>query len=190
VFAAGPVKGLTVLVWGAAAGVGAVALQMARRGGAHVLAVVRRAEQLKTVRHWGAYDAWLADTPALVDLIRSAAPGGVHRIAEVDFAAHIDTDAAVIATGGVINAYYSSSDRPSIPYWRLGFADASLRLLGSDDFPPEVKAEAAAQLTAALVEGSLTSAIAARLALADIAQAHEQVEQGAGGHVLLNMTTH
>jgi NADPH2:quinone reductase len=187
VFAAGPVAGLNLLVWGAASGVGAVALQMAHRAGARVLAVVRRAEQLPAVRAMGAAEAWLADDPALVEQIRHAAPEGVHRVAEVDFAAHIDVNAAVMATGGVISAYASSSDRPDIPYWKLAFADVSLRLLGSDDFPPVVKAEAARDLTAALLEGRLRAAIAARLPLQDIALAHEQLERGAGGRVLLNL---
>ncbi len=187
VFAGGPVAGLDVLVWGAASGVGAVALQMAQRGGARVFAVVRRAEQLPAVRALGAAEAWLADDPALIEQIRRAAPAGVHRIAEVDLAAHIDVDAAVIATGGVISAYYSSADRPDMPYWKLAFADVSLRLLGSDDFAPAVKAEAASELTAALLEGRLRAAIVARLALDDIAWAHEQVERGAGGRVLLSV---
>lgn len=187
VFAAGPVAGLDVLVWGAAAGVGAVALQMAHRAGARVLAVVRRSEQLTAVRAMGAAEAWLADDPALVAQIRQVAPAGVHRVAEVDFAAHIDVNAQVVATGGVISAYYSSSDRPDIPYWKLAFADVSLRLLGSDDFAPAVKAEAARDLTAALLEGRLRASIAARLPLQDIARAHEQVEQGAGGRVVLDL---
>jgi NADPH:quinone reductase len=188
VFAGGPVAGLDVLVWGAASGVGAVALQMAHRGGARVFAVVRRAEHLPVVRDMGATEAWLADDPALVDLVRQVVPAGVHRIAEVDFAAHIDIDAAVIATGGAIAAYYSTADRPDIPYWKLAFADVTLHLLGSDDFTPAVKAEAARELTAALLEGRLRAAIAARLPLHDIALAHEQVEQGAGGRVLLSLT--
>lgn len=186
-FAAGPVAGLNLLVWGAASGVGAVALQMAHRAGARVLAVVRRAEQLQAVREMGASDAWLSDDPELARKIREAVPEGVHRVAEVDFATHIDVDADVMAVGGVISAYYSSSDRPDMPYWKLAFADVSLRLLGSDDFPPAVKAEAARDLTAALLEGRLRAAIAARLPLQDIALAHEQVERGAGGRVLLDL---
>ena len=75
-----------------------------------------------------------------------------------------------------------------MPYWKLAFADVSLRLLGSDDFPPAVKAEAASELTAALLEGRLRVAIAARLPLDDIALAHEQVEHGAGGRVLLQLS--
>jgi NADPH2:quinone reductase len=187
VFAAGPVAGLNMLVWGAASGVGAVALQMAHRAGARAFAVVRRAEQLSSVREMGAAEAWLAEDPALVEKMRQAAPEGMHRVADVDFAAHIDVNAGVIATGGVIAAYYASTDRPAIPYWELAFADVSLRLLGSDDFPPAVKAEAARELTAALLEGRLRATIAARLPLQHIARAHEQVERGAGGRVLLNL---
>lgn len=187
VFVRGPVADLDVLVWGAASGVGAVALQMAHRGGARVFAVVRRAEHLSAVRALGAAEAWLADDPALADRIREAAPSGVHRIAEVDFAAHVDVDAAVIATGGAIAAYASSADRPTLPYWTLAFADVSLHLLGSDDFPPAVKAEAAAELTAALLEGRLRSAVAERLPLDEIARAHERVEGAAGGRVLLSL---
>jgi NADPH:quinone reductase len=189
VFAAGPVAGLDVLVWGATSGVGAVALQMAHRGGARVFAVVRSAEHLPAVRAMGAAEAWLADDPSLVDQVRQAAPAGVHRIAEIDFAAHIDVDAAVIATGGAISAYATSADRPEIPYRKLAFADVSLHLLGSDDFPPAVKADAANELTAALLEGRLRAAVVARLALQDIAHAHEQVERGAGGRVLLSVAS-
>jgi NADPH2:quinone reductase len=45
VFADGPVNGLTVLVHGAAGGVGSIATQMARRDGAQVIAVVRDGQQ-------------------------------------------------------------------------------------------------------------------------------------------------
>ena len=58
----GPLRvmiGLNVLVWGAGSGVGAVALQMAHRAGARVLAVVRRDEQLPSVRAMGAAEACL-----------------------------------------------------------------------------------------------------------------------------------
>jgi NADPH2:quinone reductase len=50
------VEGLNVLVWGASSGVGAVALQMARRAGARVMAVVRRPEQQLALREQGVRD--------------------------------------------------------------------------------------------------------------------------------------
>jgi NADPH:quinone reductase len=189
VFADGPVKGLVVLVHGAVGGVGSIATQLARRDGATVLAVVRDERQLDKAARLGAQHAFLAAAPDLVERIRAAAPAGVDRIAEVDFASHIDLDAEVLATGGVVCSYATAEERPSIPYWALGFKDATMRLLGSDEFAPAVKADAARMLTDALVDGSLRSDIATRLPLDEIAHAHELVESGAGGRVVIEVRT-
>jgi hypothetical protein len=67
----------------------------------------------------------VTDEPDATAQIRAIAHQGTHRIAEVVFARHIDLDAGVIAIGGV---YCSAPDRPEIPYWKLGFADTTLRL--------------------------------------------------------------
>ena len=186
VFADGPVQGLRVLVHGATGGVGSIATQMALRDGATVIAGVRDGQQARA-RELGAEHVLVTDEPDAAAQIRAIAPDGVNRIAEVDLSSHIDLDAAVIATGGVICSYYSAADRPEIPYWTLGFADTTLRLLGSDDFAPDVKVEAAAQLTDALVDGSLRSRIIERVPLEQIARAHELVEQGAGGRVIVDI---
>jgi NADPH:quinone reductase len=186
VFADGSVNGLCVLVHGAAGGVGSIATQMARRDGAWVIAVVRP-RQIDRAREIGADHVFSAEDPDLAGAIRAVARDGVNRIAEVDLAAHADLDADVLAIGGVISSYYSSADRPDLPYWKLGFADTTLRLLGSDDFPAAVKAQAAGALTAALVEGALRSRIAARVPLEEIARAHELVEQGANGRVVVTI---
>jgi len=188
VFADGPVDGLVVLVYGATGGVGSIATQLARRAGAQVLAVVLKDNQLAKARQLGAHHAFLADDEKLADQVRAVAPDGVHRVAEVDFNAHIDLDADILAIGGVVCSYFSSADRPAIPYWALGFKDTTLRLLGSDDFPPAVKAEAARVLTEALLDKSLRSDIAARFPLEEIANAHELVEAGPPGRVLIEIT--
>lgn len=186
VFADGSVSGMNVLVYGAVGGVGSIATQMALRDGAQVIAVVRDGQQ-QAARDLGAHHVLTNEDPNLTAAIRQAAPDGVNRIAEVDFAGHVDIDADVLATGGVISSYYSSTDRPEIPYWKLGFANTTLRLLGSDDFSPEIKRDAATALTEALVEGTLRSKIVERVALADIARAHELVEQGARGRVVVTI---
>jgi NADPH2:quinone reductase len=187
VFADGSVRGLHVLVHGATGGVGSVATQMAARDGATVIAGVRDGQQARALE-LGAHHAVVTDEPDAAGQIRAIAPDGVNRIAEVEFASHIDLDAEVIAIGGVICSYYSAADRPEIPYWRLGFADTALRLLGSDDFPTAVKASAANELTRALLDGSLRSVIAERLPLDEIAHAHDLVEHGAGGRVIIEIT--
>jgi NADPH:quinone reductase len=184
-FADGSVRGLTALVYGAAGGVGSIATQMAVRAGAEVIGVVHRPDQQAMVRAFGAHEVFLADDADLAGKIRKLAPDGVHRIADVDFARHIDLNAAIIAIGATISSYYSSQDRPSLPYWPLGFADTTLRVLGSDDFAPEVKAHAASELTGALLDGTLRIPIAERLPLDDIAIAHEHVGVGTRGRVLL-----
>ena len=186
VFADGPVTGLLVLVHGAAGGVGSIATQMAVRDGATVIAVVRPAQKQRA-RELGAAHVFVSDQSELSAAIRAVAPDGVDRIAEVDLADHVDLDAEVIAIGGVISSYNSSADRPALPYWKLGFADTTLRLLGSDDFSPQVKAHAAEELTAALVDGSLRSVIAERVPLADIVRAHDLVERGVHGRVIVTI---
>ncbi|MFH5208800.1 NADPH:quinone reductase [Antrihabitans sp. NCIMB 15449] len=187
VFADGPIDGLTVLVYGAAGGVGSIATQMAVHGGAHVIGVVRNPDQLDTVRDYGVTAALLDADPDITDQIRAVAPDGVHRIAEVDLAAHIDLNADIIATGAVISSYYSSNDRPQIPYWKLGFADTTLRLLGSDDFSPAVRTDAANELTRALLDGGLHIRVADQLPLDKIADAHEHLEHGTPGRVILHL---
>lgn len=189
VFADGPVNGLTVLVHGAAGGVGSIATQMAVRDRATVIAVVRPAQRQRAAE-LGANHVFASDDPELLAAIRAVAPTGVSRIAEVDLADHVELDADVIAIGGVISSYSSSADRPTLPYWKLGFADTTLRLLGSDDFPADLKAHAARELTAALGDGSLRSVIAERVPLADIARAHELVEGGVDGRVIVTIGEH
>jgi NADPH2:quinone reductase len=174
VFAHGPVHGLHVLVHGATGGVGSIALQMALRDEATVIAGVRDGQQ-GHAQEMGAQHVVVTDAADAAAQIRAVALHGVDRISEVDLAGHIDLDAEVIAVGGVICSYYSASDRPEIPYWTLGFADTTLRFLGSDDFPPAVKADAAARLTDALLDGTLRSRIAERVPLQDIARAHDLV---------------
>ena len=186
IFGDGSVAGLDVLVHGAAGGVGSIAAQMARRDQGRVIVVVRPGQEARALE-LGADHVFLSDAPDLAHRIREVAPNGVHRIAEVDFAAHIDVDAEVLAVGSTISSYFSSTDRPELPYWKLGFADTTLRLLGSDDFTPAVKAEAAQALTSALVEGALRSTIAERVPLEEIARAHELVEQGAPGRVVITI---
>jgi NADPH2:quinone reductase len=188
VSADGPVDGLTVLIHGAVGGVGSIATQLARRDGANVLAVVLNGHQIDQALQLGAHYAFRNDDPDLAQRIADVAPQGVHRIAEVDFAGHVHLDAAVLAIGGVVCSYSTSDDHPAIPYWALGFKDTTLRLLGSDDFPATVKADAARTLTEALLDVSLRSRIAARYPLVQIADAHAAVEAGAGGRVVIEVT--
>jgi NADPH2:quinone reductase len=188
VFGDGPVAGRTVLVHGVLGAVGRSAAQLARWGGATVLGTVRRSADLARVPD-GIRCAVALDTPDPVAQLRRAAPDGVERVIEGALSAHVDLNAEVVAQGAVIAAYSSPDDRPALAFWPLLFANVTLRLLGSDDFPADAKRLAARDLTAAAAAGALHAPIGAIYPLADIAAAHEAVEKGrSGGRILIALS--
>jgi NADPH2:quinone reductase len=118
--------------------------------------------------------------------IRRLAPHGVDRIVEVALSANADLDAAVVRNGAVLAAYASRNDRPELPFWPMLFANVTIRLLGSDDFPPEAKNAAASDLTAAAEQSALAVTVAETFPLERVAAAHELIESGkALGRVLV-----
>jgi NADPH2:quinone reductase len=127
------------------------------------------------------------DQPSSADAIRAHAPDGVDRIVEVAFSDNANLDAAVAAKNAVIAAYATRQNRPEFPFWPMLFANVTIRLLGSDDFTPASKRQAATDLTTAACEGALSIAIGDALPLARIAEAHDRVDAGAGERVLLSI---
>jgi NADPH2:quinone reductase len=67
------------------------------------------------------------------------------------------------------------------------FANLTIRLLGSDDFPDAAKRQAAVDLTTAAREGALSIPSGDPLPLDDIAEAHDRVDAGTRERVLLNL---
>ena len=187
VHAAGPVNGLTVLVQGGAGTVGTCAVQLAHRAGAFVIATVRSPEDVAAARRAGA-DEVVSGNEDVAARVLALAPGGVDHIVEVAFGANVEADVEMLKTGGSIATYASGSFTPAIPFWPLIFKSVRLFFLGSDDFPAEVKAAAARDLSDALAAGWAGFDIAQRIALADIAKAHELVEHPAGrGRVIVTL---
>ena len=186
VFSDGAVAGKTILVHGVLGSVSSLAAQLARWAGATVIGTVVHTGDLEKV------DTAAVSHPVALDgadptaAIREHAPHGVDRIVDVAFSDNADLDAAVVANDAVIAAYASRVDRPEIPFWPLLFANVTLRLLGSDDFSPEAKQQAAADLTAAARVGALNIPVAPAHPLAEIAAAHDHVDKGPrNGRVLL-----
>lgn len=184
VFGDGSVDGATVLVHGVLGGVGRLAAQLAAWRGATVIGTVRRGVDL------GDVDDALVHRVALDEgdpaaAIRRLAPDGVHRIVEVALSDNVDLDAAVAAPGAVIAAYATRDPRPDFDFWPMLFANLTIRLLGSDDFPSEAKHEAAADLTLAARDGALHLPIDDPFPLDRIAAAHDRVDAGARRRVVL-----
>ena len=119
--------------------------------------------------------------------IRARAPEGVQRIIEVSLSDNADLDVEVVANEAVIAAYATRADRTQIPFWPLLFANVTLRLLGSDDFPAEAEQRAARDLTTAAAAHALTVNVGHRYSLEHVAQAHERVDAGSKGRVLVTI---
>jgi NADPH2:quinone reductase len=186
VFSDGPVAGKTILVQGVLGGVSSLAAQLARWAGASVIGTVVRERDLDQV------DPALGPAVALdqaqpADAIRAHAPEGVDRIIEVAFSENADLDAAVAANDCVVAAYATRRDPAEFPFWRMLFANVTIRLLGSDDFSPAANRDAAADLTAAARAGALPIRIGPPFPLSRIAEAHDRVDAGARERVLVSI---
>jgi NADPH2:quinone reductase len=182
----GPVAGQTILVHGVLGSVSSLAAQLAHWGGATVIGTVVHSRDLDSV------DTSVVSHPIALDngnasaAVREQAPDGVNRIVEVAFSDNADLDAAVVANDAVIAAYASRTDRPELPFWPMLFANTTLRLLGGDDFSAEAKQQAGIDLMEAARVGALSISIAPPHPLAEIAAAHDQVDNGPrNGRVLV-----
>jgi NADPH2:quinone reductase len=187
VFADGPVTGQTLLVQGVRGSVSSLAAQLARWAGATVIGTVRTdAESGLVDKSTADHVVSLESDPAAA--IKRLAPGGVDRIVEVALSANADLDVAVVRNGAVVAAYASPADRPELPFWPMLFANVTIRLLGSDDFPQDAKDAAARDLTSAAAAAALSVPVAETVPLARIAAAHELIESGrAAGRVLVTI---
>jgi len=188
VFGDGVVTGQTVLVHGVLGGVGALAAQLARWGGATVIGTVRRSGDISLASHLGLADVVALDQQDPAIALQRLAPEGVDRIVEVSFSDNVDLDATVAKVGTVIAAYATRAERPDFPFWPMLFDNVTIRLLGSDDFPPQARREAAADLTTAAREGALAVSVEP-LPLDRAADAHERVDRGTHKRVILAVAT-
>jgi NADPH:quinone reductase len=185
VFADGPVAGATVLVHGALGAVGSLAAQLAHHAGATVITTVRRTDDLSRLNGPAVSRPVALDQPDPARAIREHARDGVDRVVEVAFSDNVDLDAAVAGNGAVIAAYATRQDRPDMPFWPMLFANLTIRLFGSDDFPPAAKEQAAADLTDAARDGALSIPIGEPVPLDRIADAHDRVDAGSRERVLV-----
>jgi NADPH2:quinone reductase len=117
---------------------------------------VRKGDDLPLVDREAVDHLVSLDDPDPAGAIRDHAPDGVDRIIEVSFSDTADLDAAVVRNQAVIAAYATREDRPEFPFWPMLFANVTIRLLGSHDFPAAARRQAAVDLTAAADQGALS----------------------------------
>jgi NADPH2:quinone reductase len=179
-FGDGPIAGQTVLVTGGAGAVGHYAVQLAKAGGARVIATVSSQLKDREARLAGADLVINYKSEDVVVRIMTFTEGrGVDRVVDVDFGGNIATTLKVMAVNSTIAVYATNGNRtPVVPMRELMEKCIALRTLVLFALPPPLLAEAQRDITKWLAAGPRIHNIAAQYALAETAEAHLAVEKG------------
>ena len=182
-FADGPLTGKTVLVAGGAGAVGHFAIELAKHAGARVVTTVSGPEKAELAAKAGADLVVNYREPGAADAIKAFGP--VDRIAEVDLAANLDLDLAVLTPNSQIITYASTATDPVVSVRACMNANVSLRFVLLYGVPAEALDQAAADITVALSDGALSQLPVHRYDLADVVAAQDAVQAGAVGKVVV-----
>jgi len=190
VLGGGPVAGRRVLVSGGAGTVGRIAVQVAHAAGAEVIATAHGAEGIEAARTAGADHVLDYSAPDLAEQILAATGGAaIDRIVEVEFGRNAETNARVIAEGGIIASYGSAKDMtPELPFYPLMFKAVTIDLVLVYLLTPDQRRKAVDELATLIDRKALDLRLSAILPLAECARAHEMVEAGnRAGSVILTL---
>jgi NADPH:quinone reductase len=189
----GALAGQVVLVQGGAGAVGNAAIQLAAWSGATVLTTVSSQEKAALATAAGAAGVVNYRTQDARAALRELAPGGVDLIVEVSPAANNDLDLAVARNGATI-AFYASNGGDTFAMEIRKAYSLNLRYQGllMYTMDPAHLAAAAEDVTAAVAAGALRAGEKAGLPLhhyplAETPAAHDAVERGAVGKVLIDI---
>jgi NADPH:quinone reductase len=125
--------------------------------------------------------------PNAVSRLREIAPDGVNRVIEVALTSNLSLDRAVLADLGTIVCYTPETEPPQLPILDLMFLNCAIRFVLVYRMPPHAIAAAVRDVTAAAAEGALTLLPTHSFPLEHIAAAHDAVEAGAVGKVLVDV---
>jgi NADPH:quinone reductase len=185
-FADGPVDGMNVLVAGGAGAVGHFAIELAKHAGARVVSTVSTPEKAELASKAGADRVVNYRDGDAAEQVRSFAER-MDRIVEVALGANLDLDLAVSGPGTVVVTYAAEPDDPVLPVRRCMTANVVLRFILLYGVPRPALTQAAHDIAAALSTGALSELPVHRFPLEEIAAAHEAVEGGAMGKVLVDI---
>ncbi len=182
----GPVDGKNVLVAGGAGAVGHFAIELAKFFGARVATTVSGPQKAELARQAGADLVVNYRDPAAADQLRAFAPT-MDRIVELALGANLELDLAVSGPSTHIVDYAAEPDDPVLPVRRCMTANVTLRFVLLYGVPAEAVDQAVADISAALAARALTELPVTRFPLEQIVEAHEAVEAGVAGKVVVEI---
>jgi NADPH2:quinone reductase len=183
-FSDGPLGGASVLVAGGAGAVGHYAIQLARRAGARVATTVSGPEKARLARAAGADLVVNYREPDALDQLKSFS-AVMDRIVEVNLPANLELDLNLSGATTTIVTYAATSEDATLPTRRCMTANVTFRFILLYGVGREALLRAAAEISEAAAAGDLTELPLRRFALDDVVAAHEAVEEGVLGKVVL-----
>jgi NADPH:quinone reductase len=183
-FADGPVDGKNVLVAGGAGAVGHYAIELAKFGGARVAATVSGPAKAELAARAGADLVVNYREADAADQLRAFAPQ-MDRIVELALGANLDLDLTVSGPQTVIVDYAAETTDPVLPVRRCMTANVTIRFILLYGIPAQAADEAVTDISRAVAAGALTELPVTRFPLDQVAAAHDAVEAGAVGKVVL-----
>lgn len=180
VFADGDVAGLWVLVTGGAGRVGYYAIQWAHRAGARVIATASNDADALACREAGAEQVVNHREPGWGRQVLAHSEGvQIDRVIDVEFGANLPELLDCLRIGATIATYSSTVvPEPSLPFRTMMFMDLTVRMVIVYAMPESAKAQAVADTQTRLAEEGLRHRIAQILPFAEMARAHEIIEEG------------
>ncbi len=184
-----PLAGATVLVSGGAGAVGHAAIELARfEQAGQIVATVSGPEKAALARAAGADTVVNYRAAGAAEQIRAAAPHGVDRFVEVALDQNLELDLAVAAPRALITAYAADAQSVAqVAVRRLMAANITLRFMLLYAVRPAERRAAVEITRRALAAGALTTLPLHRFTLAQAAAAHDAVEHGAVGKVVIDL---
>jgi NADPH:quinone reductase len=182
-----------VLVTGGAGAVGHAAIQLARWAGATVVTTVSSEEKAALARAAGAHHVVDYKATDAAAEIRAVAPEGVDLVADVAIIQNADLVARVLKPRGAVAIYANTGGTEvTLPVRSYMGLNARLQFVLLYTMGEEATLAAIEDLTAALEDGALEvgeehGLPLVRYPLAETAKAHDAVEQGAVGKVLIDV---
>ena len=186
VFGGGAVEGQSVLISGGAGSVAHNAIQLAKWGGARVIATASPGS-FDRVKDAGADHVLDYSAPDLAKQISAIDPNGIDRAVEVEFGLNAGLLGRVMRPSGTIAAYGSALEmNPVFPFGPYLFKAITVDIVLVYILKPEQRSLAITKLHDAFADGALSPAVHKIYPLQDCVKAHEQIERGGrSGAVLL-----
>lgn len=190
----GTLQGKVVLVAGGAGAVGNASIQLARWSGATVVTTVSSDEKAALARAAGADHVVNYRQEDAAARILEVAPDGVDLAVEVAPAQNIGLDLQVVRTHGLVSIYANNGgDEMSMPLRAAFGKNLRFQFLILYTLHDHLVAAATEDVTAAIEAGALRVGEDAGLPLRhfpleELAAAHDTVEGGAVGKVLLDVS--